>query len=113
MARNHSLKHSLRVVIKEFHMPPIRDGVILGRESPIGCQAFRRALELLVVTPFEHIELEDEVVADILVRRAILRRLSRDYLTAFVLDRIKPLMGPEEILHLDLHAELLIEEETP
>ncbi|HWP00917.1 MAG TPA: hypothetical protein VNL74_09885 [Methylococcus sp.] len=105
-------RHSLRVKVREFHMPPINDGVVLGREAPIGCQAFRRALELLVVAPFEHIELEDEVVGAILVRRALLRRISKEYLTDFVLQRIKPLMGPEEILHLDLHAEIWIEEES-
>lgn len=98
--------------MKEFAIPVINDGLVLGRAAPIGCVAFRKALELLVTTPFEHIEMDDEVIGDILVRRAILRRLPREQLVAFVLQRLKPLMGPEEILHLDLTAEILIEEES-
>jgi hypothetical protein len=85
---------------------------VLGREAPIGCAAFKKALELLVVSPFEHIELDDDVIADILVRRVFLRRLPKEYLVQFVLQRIKPLMGSEEIMQLDLSAEILIQDET-
>ena len=35
----------------------------------------------------------------------------RTKLIAFVLDRVKPLVGPEEILHLELEVEVLLEEE--
>jgi hypothetical protein len=113
MSHEHNFKHLLRVRVKEFNIPPISDGVVLGREAPIGCAAFRKALELLVVSPFEHIKLDDDVIGDILVRRAFLRRIPQDYLIQFVLQRIKPLMGSEEIMHLDLNAEILIEDETP
>jgi hypothetical protein len=47
------------------------------------------------------------------VRRAILRRIPKETLIAFVLNRIKPLMGTEEILQLDIEAEVLLEEESP
>ncbi|QXP84970.1 hypothetical protein [Methylococcus sp. Mc7] len=108
MSFDRNFKHLLRVRVKEFNIPPISD----GREAPIGCAAFRKALELLVVSPFEHIELDDDVIGDILVRRAFLRRVPQDYLVQFVLQRIKPLMGSEEIMQLDLNAEILIEDET-
>ena len=105
-------KHSLQVRVKEFCIPPIHDGLILGKQAPIGCAAIRKALELLVAVPFEHIEIDDAVISDILVRRAILRRLPKAKLIAFVLERLKPLMGAEEILHLDLHTEVHVEEEN-
>lgn len=108
----HTPKHILRVRVQEFDIPPIHDGLVLGKDSPIGCVAIRKAIELLGNTNFAHIEVEDEVVSDIVVRRTILRRIPKDTLVAFVLDRIKPLMGPEEILHLDLAVELLLEEES-
>lgn len=112
MSYERAFKHLLRVRVKEFNIPPISDGVVLGRSAPIGCAAFRKALELLVVAPFEHIELDDEVIGDILVRRAFLRRVSKEFLVQFILQRIKPLMGSEEILQLDLNAEILIEDES-
>jgi hypothetical protein len=102
-------KHLLRVRVQEFGIPPIRDGLVLGRQSPIGCAAIRKALNLLSASPFAHIELEDEVISDIVIRQTLLRRVPRESLIAFVLERIKPLMGPEEILHLELQVEVLLE----
>lgn len=85
-----SPKHILKARVREFVIPPIRVGS----------------------SPFVHFELQDEVISDIVVRQAILRRIPKERLIAFVLERIKPLMGPEEILHLDLEAEVLLEEES-
>jgi len=53
-------------------------------------------------TNFAHIEIEDEVISNIIVRGTILRRISQESLISFVLERMKPIMGPDEILHLDL-----------
>lgn len=105
-------QHSLKARVKEFAIPPIHDGLVLGKHSPIGCAAIRKAIDLLVDTPFEHIELDDEVISDVLVRNKILRRIPQDKLVAFVLKRIKPLMGSDEILHLDLDAEITLEDEV-
>lgn len=105
-----SSKHSLKARLNEFQIPPIRDGLVLGRDSAIGCVAMRRALDLLISSPFEHIEVEDEVISDILIRQGVLRRVPQHKLIDFVMRRIKPLMGPEEIIHLELNAEVLIEE---
>jgi hypothetical protein len=105
-------QHSIKVRIKEFGIPPIHDGLVLGKNSPIGCAALRKAIDLLVDSPFEHIEVDDEVISDILVRNKILRRIPQNRLVAFVLKRIKPLMGPDEILHLDLEAEVTLEDEN-
>lgn len=59
---------------------------------------------------FAHYEVEDDVVSNILVRAAIVRRVPSEKLIAFVLEKVKPLMGAEEILHLDVEIELALEE---
>ena len=107
-----SFKYILKVRAEEFKIPPIHDGLVLGKDSPIGCTAIRKALELLGDARFTHIEVEDDVISDIIVRQGILRRVPNELLIAFVLRRIKPLMGPEEILHLDLEVEVLLEEQS-
>ncbi|GAA7771328.1 MULTISPECIES: hypothetical protein [Cupriavidus] len=92
-------------------MPPITDGLVLGRASPIGHVAVGRALSLLSTTAFEHVEIhDDDVISDVLVRKAILRKIPPDELKAFILEQIKPAMGAEEILHLSLEVELLLEQ---
>ncbi|MEW6681297.1 MAG: hypothetical protein AB1451_00030 [Nitrospirota bacterium] len=102
-------QHSIRVRIREFGIPPIHDGLVLGKKSPIGCEAFRRAISLLVATPFEHIELDDGVIGDILIRANILRRIPKDKLISFVLQQVKPLMEPEDVLHMDVDLEVSLE----
>ncbi|WP_018870846.1 hypothetical protein [Thioalkalivibrio sp. ALgr3] len=104
-------RHRIRASLREFVLPPIDDGLVLGRESPIGYVAVGRALELLAVRAFQHVETDDEVIGDILVRSAILRKISEDQVRDFVLTEIKPLMGAEEIIQLDLQVEVDLERE--
>ncbi len=104
-------KHFIQTRIKEFVLPPFRDGLVLGKNSPIGSRAMRQALELLVATPFEHIEINDDVIQDILIRKTLLKRISQDKLIEFVLRSIKPFMGEDEILYLELDVEVLFETE--
>jgi hypothetical protein len=107
------IKSALSARVSEYEIPPIRDALVLGREAPIGCQAMRRALGLLIKTPYAHIELEDEVISGILVRENLLRRLPEDQLIEdqlieFVLTHIKPMMGIEEVLHIELDIEVQV-----
>jgi hypothetical protein len=105
-----TLKLTLR--IREFGIPPVHDGLVLGRNAPIGCVAMQKAVALLHAAPFERIEIDDEVIRDLLIRSNILLRVPRDRLVALVIERIKPRMAAEEIMHLQLEAELVLEDQT-
>lgn len=101
---------TLRVRAETFRIPPIADGLLVGKRSPIGCAALRRTLNLLVPEPFEHIELsEDDTVSDVLVRKSILLKAPQDKLVTFFLRHVKPLMADMEILHLHLNVEAGLE----
>ena len=102
-------KYSLKARVREFGVPPIHDALVVGNRAAIGCTAIRKAVELLVASPFEHIEIKDDVINDIIVRSAILRRVPKEKLIAFVLTQVKPLMAADEILHLDLEVEVTME----
>lgn len=99
----------IRAHLTEFSLPPITDGLVLGRMSPIGHVAIGKALSLLTTTSFEHLPVEDDVISDVLIRAAILRKASKEQLINFVLQEIRPLMGAEEIIHLDLKVEVMLE----
>jgi hypothetical protein len=105
-------KCRLRARITEFSYPPVHDGLVIGKSAPLGLESFRRAISLLMTSSFEHVDLEDDVIGDLLIRTAVLRRISREKLVNFVIQNVKPLMSGEEILHLDLHAEIELEEES-
>lgn len=110
MSESNASKYVIQAKIKEFTLPPVFDGLVLGKNAPIGSIAFSRALELLVVTPFEHIPIEDDIIGDILVRQNILRRIPRSKLKDFVLQHVKPMMGANEVMHLEIDVEVFFEE---
>lgn len=102
-------KYHLNAEISEYVIPPIKDMLVLGKDAPIGSIAMQRALTLLVNTPFENIAIEnDPIISDILVRQALLRRIPRTGLIDFVLENIKPIIGLEEVLHIELDAKVII-----
>jgi len=109
---NHGKRRSIiRAQLTEFVLPPIDDGLVLGKSSPIGHVAVGKALSLLSTTSFDHIPIEDDIIGDILKATGTKKTadFSKDQLIAFVLNEIKPLMGEEEIIHLDLEVELTLE----
>jgi len=70
----------------------------------------RRAIELLVTATYEHIEIEDDVISDILIRQRLLQRVSRDNLIDFVLTHVKPLMGIDEVMHAEIDVKVFLSE---
>lgn len=102
-------KHRITARISEYRVPPVDDVLVLGKTAPIGSVAMKRALSLLIAQPFEHIKIDDEVIGDLLVRQAILKRIQKDALVEFITKHIRPLMGDNEILHLNLETETMIE----
>jgi len=100
----------VRMRLRVFVVPPINDALVVGKNAPIGSEAWRRALALLHVYPFELIKLEDDIIEEILVQTRILRKIPKEKLLALILKKVKPFMSAEEVIHLDIQAELLIGE---
>lgn len=101
----------VRASVEEFLIPPVKDALVLGKRSPIGCVAIRKALVLLSSNHYEHIEFQnDEILSDIIVRKNILNRIPKEKLIRFVKKNIKPLMTDVEILHLELKVVVKLEE---
>lgn len=99
--------------ISEYSIPPLKDMLVLGKDAPIGCIAMRRSLELLVRTPFAHIELkDDDIVSDILIRQPLLRRISENLLISFVMQQVKPMMGADEVLQVELDIKIFLAANT-
>ncbi len=75
MASAANTKYTIKARVCEFGVPPIHDVLVPGKRSAIGCAATRKAIECLVTSPFDHLEFEDDVISDIIVRGAIMRRV--------------------------------------
>jgi hypothetical protein len=92
-----------------LEIPPIKDGLVVGRDAAIGGEAMVRTLRLMTNEKFDRIVLDDELVHEVIVRSAVLRKIGRERLISFVLKRVKPVMSETELLLLDIEVELVIE----
>ncbi|WP_297477313.1 hypothetical protein [Ferrovum sp.] len=52
MAAAVSHRWTISAEVMEYAIPPIRDMLVLGRNATVGCIALRRALELLIKSPY-------------------------------------------------------------
>ncbi len=101
---------TVKMKLREFAIPPITDAMVIGLNAPIGSEALRRAFSLLNVSPFETVKLNDDIIEEILIRTTLLKKINREQLTSIVIKRVKPFMTSEEVIHIDMQVELMIEE---
>lgn len=100
----------IRVRIRSLDIPPIKDGLLIGKDAAIGGEAIARTLRLMTHEKFERILLQDGIIQEVIVRTAVLRKVGRDRMLAFIQRRIRPVMTSTELLLLDIDVELVIED---
>lgn len=89
--------------LTRFEVPPLQDTLIIGRDAPIGTKAMQRAVEFIskgnyVAIPFAN----DEIVESVIVRRCILRMVSKEILISFIKEEISPKMCSKDMLKVRL-----------
>jgi hypothetical protein len=108
--RKTTTEETIRMRVRALEIPPIKDGVVIGRDAAMGGEAIARTLRLMTHEKFERIVVRDSIIAELVVRSAIERKVGRDRLVKFVMSRIKPIMADTELLLLDIEIELVIED---
>jgi hypothetical protein len=97
---------SVRVRVGVFQVPSVGDGAVIGRLAPLSLVTMKKTLRLVSPEAFAGINVRDDKIGSILVRKAILRKISWRILTKIVLQDIKPLMTKSEILALHIEIEV-------
>jgi hypothetical protein len=110
IAASSQVEKLIRVRVRALEIPPIKDGLVIGSDAAIGGEAMTRTLRLMTNEKFERILIKDEIVQELIVRSAVLRKIGQERLVSFVLKRVKPIMAPTELLMLDIAVELVIED---
>lgn len=106
----HGAKKHIQLRVRDFKLPLVRDAVVLGKEAPIGPEAMNRALTLMNGRMFQRIDMEqDDVVAAIIVRKDLLKRLAEEEIKDLVQHTLKELMSRQELLVVEIDAELQFE----
>lgn len=104
-------EQSIRVRVKALEIPPIKDGIVIGRDAAIGGEAMTRTLRLMTNEKFERFTIaKDDIIQDVILRSSVVRKLGKDRALKFIMDRIKPVMTDNELLMLDIDIELVIED---
>src|SRR3954465_3356250 len=81
----------MRVRVRALEIPPIKDGLVIGRDAAIGGEAMARTLRLMTHEKFERFLVKDDVVQEIIARSAVVRKVGQERLIKFVMTRIKPI----------------------
>lgn len=106
-----STEQLIRVRVKALEIPPIKDGIVIGRDAAIGGEAMVRTLRLMTNEKFERFVLpKDDIVQDVILRSSVVRKLGKERVLKFIMERIKPVMTESELLMLNIDIELVIED---
>ena len=101
----------IRVRIKALEIPPVKDGIVIGKSAPIGVESMLRTLKLMSAERFARIEFPgDAVISDAIVRESVIRKLGQPRLVEFIARRVKSLMAENELLMLDMEIEVVVED---
>jgi|GEM_PF-2555482 len=99
----------LRVRFRTLEMPPIRDGVIIGKSAPVSSDTMMETLKLVSTEKFFPVPVLDDTVGAIIVREGIIKRMQPALIAEFVVTRVKPFMSSSEVLRLDVEVDTLVE----
>lgn len=99
----------IKLTIREFILPLVRDVVILGSDAPIGPVAMNKALNYLHTYTFSQFDNDDEIIHTVFIRESLLNKVSSEKIISFLLQRVRPLMTAREILQIDMEVETIIE----
>lgn len=100
----------VRLRFKTLEIPPIRDGVVVGRAAQVSSETMQKILQLASADRFVSLPLHDDIIADVLIRESVLRKIDAEAVRDFVLQQIKPAMASSEVLSLQLEIEIVMEQ---
>lgn len=93
-----SKKARIDMELATFKIPPSGDILVLGKNCPIGPQAAKRMLDAVAPNQFELIQLEDETIDAILVRKHLLLRTEKKPLIEAAVEEARAIMGADCII---------------
>jgi hypothetical protein len=99
----------LSLTLREFDIPPIRDGLVLGRRAAIGPRAMFEALDRMLPDVFELIPVADHPkVEAVIVRKARFRLLERERLADLFVRHADALMHETTLVEVELAGEVSV-----
>ena len=95
--------------MREFDLPPIRDGVVVGRRAAIGPTALFDAVDRMLPGMFELVNVEGHsVIEAVIIRKDRLRMVDRQRLVDIFKQHAESLMTDTSIVQVEVDGELSV-----
>jgi hypothetical protein len=107
--RGTSLERQVRLglTLRDFDLPPIGDGVVVGTRAPIGCHGLFESIDRMLPGQYELVAVSgNALVEGVILRRSRLKLIPRDRLAALFVGHAETMMTEASIVRVDVEAEL-------
>jgi len=106
-----SRKSLVNLDLSTFEIPPSGDILVLGKRGPIGQQAAKRMLDTVTPGQFELIDLEDDLIEALFVKKYLFLRANKERLINTIVEESKAIMGPECMIRIKCEISLTVKRE--
>ncbi len=106
-----SKKARINIELTTFEIPPSGDILVLGKRCPIGVQAAKRMLDAVAPNQFELIQMEDEIIEGILVKKHLFLRTEKESLIKTVVEEAKAIMGTDCMIKIKCEVTVIVSKE--
>jgi hypothetical protein len=97
---------------KQFELPPVHSALILGKRAPVGANGTARAFQEMAPGLYRLVKVDHSIIEGILLRESDLRKVSEQELVARLVRQAERIMGENDVLHVVITLEVLVEEEA-
>ncbi|MCB9597103.1 MAG: hypothetical protein H6719_30545 [Sandaracinaceae bacterium] len=93
---------------RQFQLPPVGDGLLVGRRASIGPKALFESMERLLPGLYELVTIEHPVVEAAIVLRSRTRMLGQERLVALLVENGAALMDETACLQVTVDGEVTV-----
>lgn len=105
-------KGIINLELSTFQIPPSGDALVIGKRCPIGSEAAKRMLESVAPNRFESIEIKDDIISSIFVKKYLFLRVNREKLIKAIVEEAKEIMGEECMIRIKCDITVIVEREV-
>lgn len=88
-----SKKARVAMQFSTFEIPPSGDVLVLGKRCSIGPQAAKRMIDSAAPDQFDLIQIEDDIIEAILVKKFLFLRTEKEPLVKAIVEESRAIMG--------------------
>lgn len=93
-----SRKAALDLQLTTFNIPPAGEVLVLGKRAPIGPQAAKTMLDTVAPDQFELVQLDDDVIEAMLIKKYLFLRADREALIRAIFEEAKAIMNEQDMI---------------